>query len=720
MRSTIQRGLMGLAWLCPPVLGSCGTRDDGASECDAIVWARPDRPAARLGLVGAWDDWNGTRAMEPFVGDPSWQLARLSLPAGEYGYLVVEEGTGRIDRHNGLSTFRESNGQEVSLLVVESCREPRARVEAWSRHDATSMDFEIALTPAKDGSPIEPSSVSASEFSGSVSVVATDEEAGTATLRVRADTPGKHALAVTFTDDAGRDTDPVGVTTWVQSVADEWSDGILYQVVIDRFRGDDGSTLAAPDAPGGRAGGTLFGVTAALRDGYFEQLGVSALWLSPVYVNPVEAREGRDDDHLYEGYHGYWPLDSRGVDARIGGEDALHGLVAEAHARGIRVLLDLVPNHLYEDNPRVSHARAAGWFNEHDEECVCGSPTCPWADFIMTCWFTPYLPDLKLEHPDALAMVVDDTVWWRDTFDVDGFRIDAVPMMPRAATRRIAYELRQSMAPRSAVFTIGEIFTGAGEGGTADIRYHLGPDGLDSAFDFPLMWALRGAVATGAGSFADVEASLAHTDAALDGSGAESQLGRMIGNHDVTRFASEIAGDAGRDGWTDPAPQSTDAEVYERQRIGLGVVLTLPGLPVIYYGDEVALAGGSDPDNRRVMPGLDALSDAQVALLDDTRRLATLRRCLPALRQGLHRAVVASAEHYAYVRDAGDGAPALVVVSTADEPTTLAIPIAGALATGPYVDALGGAGIEVGGDEFSLELSPRSIAVYVPAGNACL
>ena len=657
--------------------------------------------------------------METFVGDPSWQLARLSLPAGEYGYLVVEEGKGRLDRHNGLSTFRETDGQEVSLLQVPTCEVPRAQVEAATRHDPSSMDFEVALVPARDGAAIQPSSVSASSLSGSVTVVETDDEAGTATVRVHGDAPGKHTLSLTFTDDAGRQTDPVGVTAWVDPVAEQWSDGIVYQVVVDRFRGDDGSILAVPATVGVRAGGTLPGVTAALRDGYFEQLGVSALWLSPVYTNPVEAREGRDDDHLYEGYHGYWPLDSRGVDARIGGEAALHELVAEAHARGIRVLLDLVPNHLYEANPRVPEARAAGWFNEHEQECVCGSPTCPWADFIMTCWFTPYLPDLRLEHPDALAMVVDDTLWWRETFDVDGFRIDAVPMMPRAATRRIAYELRRAMAPRSAVFLIGEIFTGAGEGGTADIRYHLGPDGLDSAFDFPLMWALRGAIATGTGSFADVEDSLAHTDQALDGSGAESQLGRMIGNHDVTRFASEVAGDAGQDGWTDPAPQPDDPEVYERQRLALGVVLTLPGLPVIYYGDEVALAGGVDPDNRRVMPDLAELSDVQTDLLTDTRRLATLRRCLPALRRGVHRALVATSRHYAYVRDAADGAPAVIVVSVSDEPTTLSLPLGTSVPVGPYVDVLGGPDLEANGSDLSLELPPRSIAVYVPAGHAC-
>jgi glycosidase len=145
----------------------------------------------------------------------------------------------------------------------------------------------------------------------------------------------------------------------VRPAAPTWADGLLYQVVTDRFRGDGGASLTAPESPGGRAGGTLDGITAEIEAGSFAAMGVTALWISPVYTNPIEAREGRGDGHMYEGYHGYWPLAPRGVEPRIGGEAALERLIATAHAAGLRVLLDVVPNHVYEDEPALRGAPGA-------------------------------------------------------------------------------------------------------------------------------------------------------------------------------------------------------------------------------------------------------------------------------------------------------------------------------------------------------------------------
>src|SRR5690606_8156280 len=147
----------------------------------------------------------------------------------------------------------------------------------------------------------------------------------------------------------------------------------------------------------------------------------------------------------------------------------------------------------------------------------------------------------------------------------------------------------ERLAPREASFFVGEVFTGPGAWGIEVIRYYLGPDGLDSVFDFPLMWALREVVAHESAGFEAVEATLAEIEAKTAGSGAT--LTRMIGNHDTTRFLSEAAGGAGADPWADPPPQPVAPEPFERQALALGLVLTLPGLPVIYYGDEVGLAG---------------------------------------------------------------------------------------------------------------------------------
>jgi glycosidase len=646
-----------------------------------------------------------------------WQLCELALPPGIHGYVLVEEGLGHVDEHQPLTMFRETDGLEVSRLEVHDCRQPRLEIEAVHEDAADGFAIDLRLWPALDEQPLDAAGVRAELVDGTpLALEQVDEDAGTARLRAHGLPRGKHRVRASASDALGRSTAPAWGVGWVDPVAPRWDDGIVYQIMIDRYRGDGGAVLAPPPDAGARAGGTLDGVLTELRAGTFDALGVSALWLSPVVLNPDEAREGRDDGHLYEAYHGYWPLDTRAVDPRLGGETALRALVAEAHARGIRVLLDLVPNHLYEDNPRVAEHRSQGWFHEHDPACICGGPGCSWAEFIEVCWFTPYLPDLRFEHPEVMELAVQDALWWHDGFDTDGFRIDAVPMMPRAATRRIAHGLRAATAPRAAAFTMGEIFTGPGVDGIEIIRYHLGPDGLDSAFDFPLMWAIRDALASESVGLSAIEASLADTERALDGSGAVMAI--MAGNHDVTRFASEADGDVGSP-WDDPPAQPVDPDAYARTGLALGLVLTLPGLPVLYYGDEVGLAGSGDPDNRRVMPELAALEPARAALLELVRRTAALRRCVPALRRGDRRALVVGRDQYAFARDAGDGAPAVVVLSRQATAATVELPAGSTSAPGWYKDALSGDRFELGSEGAVVEMEPRSLRVLVPESLPC-
>ena len=705
------------------VLGAqAGCTDDdaprlGPGECSTVVWGTPFRATQTLSVRGSWDDWTTAIPMRPFT-EPPWQLAEFGLSPGVYGYLVIEEGRGRVDPTNPLTRFRDSDGLEVSRLEVDECARPHLRVEEVSEDSVDGFSLSLRMIPAHDGAAVDPEGVEVRLTDGTpLQLEAIDQDTQTLRLRASGRRRGKHRVHARVRDQRGRETETVDAVGWVGAMAPLWADGIVYQIMIDRFRGDGGATLAPPANPGARAGGTLDGITAELSAGTFEAMGVSALWLSPVYVNPTEARPGRDDDHLYEGYHGYWPLDSRAVDPRIGGEAALDALIDEAHAAGVRVLLDLVPNHLYEDNPRVAEHRAAGWFHEHDPPCVCGASDCPWDGFIQVCWFTPYLPDLRFQQPEVMELAVEDARWWHERFDTDGFRIDAVPMMPRAVSRRIVHALRQQTGPRAAAFSLGEIFTGPGASGTEIIRYHLGPDGLDSAFDFPLMWAIRDALTHEGTGFDGVEASLAYTDAALQGAGA--LMATMVGNHDVTRFISEAQGDAGGDPWSDPPPQPVEPPAYDRAKLALGLVLTLPGLPVLLYGDEVGLAGGADPDNRRVMPDDTDLNAAQLELRRFVRQVAGVRRCVPALRRGGRRAAVVTADHYAFVRDGGDGAPAVVVLSRDPVASTVDLPAGSTPVLGWYKDLLSDERIEVGSAGASVPMEPRSLRILVPETFTC-
>lgn len=678
-------------------LAACGESDaPPPGTCPAVLWAIPHRDGNTPAIAGEWDDWT-PRSMRPHVERP-WFVAELALPPGEYGYAVVQEGELELDRWNGLGGFREPDGAEVSWLVVDDCLHARLRptdepltLRYEAPHPATLPDVDVDVDADVD----------------------VDVDGDRITVDPTGLPRGRHVLEVTASDPSGASATHE-LIVWRDPVAERIEDAIVYQVVIDRFRADDGEPLAPPSDPGARAGGTLAGVRAELEQGTFAALGVSTLWLSPVYTNPDGARPGRDDDHLYSSYHGYWPVDSRGVDARIGGEAELDALVASAHAQGIRVLLDLVPNHYDETNPRVAAHASEAWFNERDPPCICGAPDCPWASAIETCWFTPYLPDVRLQQRDALAVAIDDALWWQSRFGIDGFRVDAVPMMPRAATRRIFHALRERGAARHDVLLLGEVFTGAGEGGVADLRYHLGPDGLDGAFDFPTMWALRDALAGGAG-FEALLAVLRAEDEALAGSG--STLARMLGNHDTTRIASALAGDDDGDPWRDPPPQSDDPELFARLRLAFAAVLTLPGVPVLYYGDELGLAGGRDPDSRRVMPAPELLAPSQAQLLVDVQRLGRLRRCMPALRRGQWNVLGATDDLFAYARELDD-VSAIVLLSRAAVPKAVTIP--GAARPGRYVDALSELRVELGATGATLELPAFAAVVLLPEADACL
>jgi glycosidase len=664
-------------------------------DCPPALWAKPSQPDADLRVVGSWNGWKEPGTALPRRSD-GWHTTRVELPEGEYGYLVYENGEKRIDIYNPLTTFRGS--EEVSLLLVGACQMPEVRVDevlADLGADAGAMTVRATFLRGRSGAPLAPSTIRAAPEAAGVSEpppVAFDVEAdaatGALTMRFSGLPRGNNVVRLSAEDVEGHRADQA-VSLWVEPRAASFSDAVIYEIFVDRFRTSDGRAPSPPRSPGLRAGGTLDGVRAELEKGTFDALGVSALWLSPPTTTPDESRIGRSG-RMEEAYHGYWQLDSRQVDPRLGGEEALDRLIETAHRRGIRILIDIVPNHLYEKHPRYLLHRSDGWFHDGPSKCVCGDDGCSWATDIEHCWFTDYLPDYRFENSDVMREAAEDAAYWMTRFHVDGVRIDAVPMMPRAATRRIMDKLRRTVAPAAASFAVGEVFTG-GEG-LGTIRHYLGPDGLSSAFDFPLMWALRDAVATDRAGFAEVDAVLRQGEAAVAGSG--SMLARMLDNHDTSRFLSEAAGDGDRHPWDDPPGDPDTDAPYQRLELGLALLFTLPGIPVLYYGDELALAGASDPDSRRVMPELTLLTARQRRVLEVTQKLAKLRADIAALRTGAARTLLAESHRYVFTRGAASGSLAVVLVSKSASPDTIVL-APGLLPAGRYTDAIDGAELTV-------------------------
>ena len=709
--------LLPLAFALALPMGACRDPAAGPSvptrSCDLTVWYRPATAQASVQLVGSWDGWSRPGKTLDQAQD-GWRATRIDdLPPGPVEYAIVDDGDWVLDPEVGTTAFHD--GQEVTWLTIPDCTTPAMRVDAVDATPDGAAGIDATFLSARSGERVDPSSITVVARHGAAPTsVASQVDASTGKVHVDvAGLPtGKSTLELHAKDTAGRDAETALATVWTEARTFDWRDAVIYEVMVDRYRARDGSPLAPPASMAGRAGGHVGGVQKAIESGELAALGVNTLWLTPLYANPDGEFPGADG-HSYSSYHGYWPSASRSLETSMATEADLDALVASAHAHGIRVLFDVVPHHVHVEHPYWAQHRADGWFERPDGSCICGAPGCDWNDYIQVCWFAPYLPSFDWTNDDVADTVTSDVLWWLERFDGDGLRIDAVPMMPRAAARRIAAAVRAEFDdPSHRTYVLGENFTS--EGGYDGLRYDLGPQGLDGEFHFPLMWALRGALAQGTQSLVDVDAAIRTGEQTWAGSGAV--MGLIIDNHDVSRFVTVAAGDDDGDTWT-PAPQPTDPQAYARQQVALGIIMTLPGAPVLYYGDEVALAGKSDPDSRRVMPADADLSPPQQQTRDLVRALGKARACSEALRRGSYRTLFVDAERLAYAREAQDGDAAVVVVQRSPS-APLAAPFPGVTA-GTWVDVLSGRKVSLSPELTTLPPAPFSTALYVPASSPC-
>jgi glycosidase len=697
-----------------PAFGAAGCSSDppaaasSARTCGLEVWHKPATRDAHVEIVGDWNGWQRPGTVPELRAD-GWAVAAIDAPIGEHAYAIVEDGVWLADSLVPMTAFHD--GQEVSLGVVDDCERPLVKVSGVDAMPDGHAVVRASFVAGHGGAAVDPATVVATSREGlTLPVAAVDPKTGALRFETAGLKRGKYTFSIHAKDTGGSDAGETLATVWIEPHPWDPRDAIVYQVVLDRFRGDQGP-LVTPAQPSDRAGGTLAGLRSALEAGEIEALGVNTLWLSPLYKNPDGEFPG-SDGHLYTGYHGYWPAASRLLDERVASEAELDRFMLAAHERGIRVLFDVVPNHVHEQHPWVKDH--PDWFNQ-DRTCICGQGACDWATHIKTCWFAPYLPDLDWTNIDAARAATGEVMWWFDRWGADGLRIDAVPMMPRAATRRIAHSVRARYGhPGNVPYILGENFTGPGA--YQNLRYDLGPFGLDGSFNFPLMWTLRATLASESAPMGDIDASFRAGEAAWDGSGAV--MGTIIGNHDVARFASVSAGSDSGDAWT-PAPQPLDPVVYAKQRIALATLLTLPGAPVVYYGDELGLAGKNDPDSRRVMPAESALMPAQVETRAVVRKVGRARACSDALRRGALRTIVADAERFVFAREIEGDVGNAVIVALSRRPALTAditLPLG---APSAFVDAVTGTKIDAKSGVLTLPADAFGVHVYVAAGGSC-
>jgi glycosidase len=689
-----------------------------ARSCELTIWSKPASTTTTVEIVTSWENWQRPGRILPADRSDGWRVTSYDPPPGEQAYAIVQDGVWTTDPNIGTTSFiagtAGSADTEVTWVDVADCSAPALQItNATGSNDGTAIATATFLT-SSSGALLDPATLSVIDETGNKlsPSISGDSGKGTIALNFQGLAQGKHRLTLAANDTNGKAADPAVITVWIEQTPFDWRDAVIYEIMVDRYRGNSGANALAlpnPTTPASRAGGTIAGVTDSLDT--IRANGFNTIWMTPLYSNPDGTYAGLDG-RQYSSYHGYWPVDPRGIESLFGTEADVDALIAAAHARSMRILFDVVPNHVHELNAYAKNLND-GWFNNPAGNCICGT-TCDWATHIEDCWFASYLPDLDWRNSQVADQITSDVAWWMDRFDSDGIRIDAVPMMPRAANRRIAAKIRSKYDhPGNASFLLGENYVD--QSGYDLLRYDLGPAGLSSEFHFPLMWALRDVVAQENNGMTEVQAAIETGEQDWNGSGAIMSL--IIGNHDVSRFSSVSNADDQGDTWT-PAVQSTELLVYEKQRFALSVIYTLPGAPTVYYGDEVALAGRADPDSRRVMPDDSVLTDNQIATRAYTQKLARARACSEALRRGSYRTLYADTENLVFARTADDGDVAVVAFSRAPSHETLTVPLPG-ISAGSYVDMLDGSTASLSPELTNLATAPFSAHLYVPASSAC-
>jgi glycosidase len=444
----------------------------------------------------------------------------------------------------------------------------------------------------------------------------------------------------------------------------DWRSAVMYFVFVDRFRNGDTTNddpIPNVEAPANYQGGDWAGLLETIESGYFEDLGVNALWLTVPMDNPNAIGLGADGRN-YSAYHGYWISDLEKVEEHFGDMALLKQVIDAAHDRGIKVLFDYAMNHVHTSNPLFTDQASYFWPLDFDGKyCVCGDG-CSWDGYEgRRCWFRDYLPDWNFQSAEARAASVDNAIWWIKETGVDGYRLDAIKHIETVwvedLRKRVNDEIDQS---KGRFYMVGETF----ETGNRDvIRQYVGPTLLDGQFDFPLRGAVVEHVLRRSGTMFDLDNFLASNDGYY---GEGSIMSTWIGNHDIPRVIQTALDspwgtwdNGGNSNWVNPPGQPSTRSPYERMLLGFTFIFTTQGVPLVYYGDEIGLAGSGDPDNRRFMQW-DGTNEHQDWLRESLKKLGAVRKERTELWAGKRTTVFVSNDVYAYRMT--QGAKSTVVV----------------------------------------------------------
>lgn len=487
---------------------------------------------------------------------------------------------------------------------------------------------------------------------------------------------------------------PAAVEPWVFSRADvplvevpAWvSRSVFYQIFPERFANGDPSNDPPGTVPWDARpttnnffGGDLQGVID--RSGYLADLGVTAIWFNPVFDSVSN--------------HKYDTRDYRRIDPDFGDLSTFRRMMGVLHGLGIRVVLDGVFNHTGDEF----------WAFQDVVQRGTGSPYYDWYDI----WRWPVtrqpvsyrawagyadMPELNHDNPEVRQYISDTVRFWMQ-YGVDGWRLDVANEVPYDFWREFR-KLVKSVDPDA--YLVGEIW----QNGEPWLR----GDQFDAVMNYRFRDAVLQFVALRRITPTEFDARLSQIRADYPGPIFYALL-NLLGSHDTERFLTAAGGDV------------------RRLKLAALFQMTYPGAPIVYYGDEVGLQGGRDPDNRRAFPWDPERQDRD--LLAWYRTLIALRRSNPVLAVGDVRTILAvdTTGVYAYVReltspDNAEPSLAVVVLNNSDARASVGlVPPRATFENTAWRDALTGESFRAVNGEIEVELAPMQGRVLFPAGSPC-
>ena len=404
-------------------------------------------------------------------------------------------------------------------------------------------------------------------------------------------------------------------------------------------------------------------------------------------------------------------MDFYGVEEHFGNFAKLQQFVDQAHRRGLKIIQDQVANHTGPYHSWTRDAPKPTWYNGTPaahlvNDFITWPLMDPYASAeskrkVLDGWFIDILPDMNQNDPDVRRYEIQNSLWWVGRTGLDAIRQDTLPYAPRDYWRDWTAALKREFP---GINVVGEVFDGDPaftsffQGGAK--RFDGVDSGVQSVFDFPLYFAIRKAFGNSE-PLRGVPQTLAHDRLYTH----PELLVTFLGLHDVSRFANE--------------PKAS----VDSLKLAFTALFTTRGVPMIYYGDEIGMHGGGDPDNRRDFPGgwpgdahnafqRTSRTPEEEEIFEHVRRLIELRKTNPALLgDSPTRNLYSTEQQWVFLR-----ASTLVLMNNDSKPVNIE---ANSVPNGDYIDRLGGLGnISIRNGHLAAVLPARSAAVLIRKGTA--